>query len=134
MLHKFIDFKRAFDRVWHAGLWQVPRTFNIDEGLVQAIHALFQNSSSEVVLNTQLGEFFKKTVGVRHRCLLSPILFNLFLEKTIQEIPHDRHISISIGVRPIYNLRFADGIDLMSGSGELQDLTNRLVDRAIFFS
>ena len=47
------------------------------------------------------------------------------------EILHDHHTSISIGGRPIYNLRFADDIDLMTGSnGELQDLTNRLVDRA----
>ena len=30
-LHNFIDFKKIFDRVWHAGLWQVLRSFNIDE-------------------------------------------------------------------------------------------------------
>ena len=49
----------------------------------------------------------------------------------MQEILHDHHISISIGGRSICNLRFADDIDLMSGSnGELQDLTNKLVHRA----
>ena len=36
---------------------------------------------------------------------------------------NDRHMSISIGGRPICNLRFADDIDLMGG------LTNRLIDR-----
>ena len=37
---------------------------------------------------------------------------------------------ISIGERPICDLRFAAGIDLMGGKNvELQDLTNRLVDR-----
>ena len=35
---------------------------------------------------------------------------------------------------PICNLRFADDIDLMGGTyGELQDLTNRLVDRAVAY-
>ena len=29
LFHNFIDFKKAFDRVWHVGLWQVPRSFNI---------------------------------------------------------------------------------------------------------
>ena len=49
----------------------------------------------------------------------------------MQETLHDHHTSISIGGRPICNLRFADDIDLMGGSnGELQDLTNRLADRA----
>ena len=44
------------------------------------------------------------------------------------EILHDHHTSISIGGRPIYNLRFAD--DMNGSSGELQDVTNRLIDKA----
>ena len=52
----------------------------------------------------------------------------------MQETLHDHHTSISIGGRPTYNLRFADDIDLMGGSsGELQDLTNRHVDRATVY-
>ena len=48
----------------------------------------------------------------------------------MQETRHDHHTSISIGGRPIFNLRFADNIDLVGGSnGKLEDLTNRLVDR-----
>ena len=49
----------------------------------------------------------------------------------MQEILHGNHTSISTGGRPICNLRFADDIDLVDGSNsELQNLTNRLVDRA----
>ena len=49
----------------------------------------------------------------------------------MQETLHDYHTSISSGGRPIRNLRIADGVELMGGSnGELQDLTNRLVNRA----
>ena len=82
-------------------------------------------------MNSQPGEFFKTTVGVCQGCLLSPILFNLFLEKIMQETLHDHHTSISIGGRRICNLRFANNISLNGGSnGKLQDLTNRLVDRA----
>ena len=80
-------------------------------------------------MNIHLGEFFKTTVGVCQGYLLSPILFNLFLEKIMLETLHDCHTSISIGDRPTCNLQFADDIDLMGGSnGEVQDLTNRLVD------
>ena len=123
-----------FDRVWHAGLWQVFRSFNTEEGLVQVIQALYENSSSAVLMNSQLGEFFKTTIGGRQGCLLSPILFNLFLETIVQETFHDHHTSNSTGGRSICNLQFADDIDVMGGSnGELQDLTNRLVDRATAF-
>ena len=49
----------------------------------------------------------------------------------IQETFHDHHTSISIGGTPISNIRFADDMDLMGGSNsELQDFTNRIVDRA----
>ena len=89
----------------------------------------YKNSSSAVLLNSQLGELFKR-IRVRRGCLLSPILFNLFPEKIMQETLHDHNTPISISGRPICNLRFADDIDLMGGTnGELQDLTNRLVDK-----
>ena len=60
--------------------------------------------------------------------LLSPILFNLFLEKIMQETLYDHHTSTSIGGRPICNLQYVDN-NLMGGSnGELQDLINRFID------
>ena len=58
----------------------------------------------------------------------------MFLEKIMVGTFHDHNTSISIGGQPICNLRFSDDIDLMGGSnGEFQDLTNRLVQRAIAY-
>ena len=58
----------------------------------------------------------------------------MVLEKIMQETLHEHHTSISIGERPIRKLQFADDIDLMGGSkGELQDVTNGLVDRTAAF-
>ena len=65
LFHNFIDFKKAFDRVWHTGLWQVLGSFNIEKGLIQAIKALHENSSSAVLLNRLPEEFLKTTVGIR---------------------------------------------------------------------
>ena len=131
LFHNFIDFKKAFDRLWHDGLWQVLRKFGIEEGLIQTIQALYNTASSAVLLNNQIGDYFKTTVGVRQGCLLSPVLFNLFLENIMRETLHDFNSTISIGGRTINNLRFADDIDLMGGSNrELQDLTKRLEEKA----
>ena len=80
-------------------------------------------------MDSLLGEFFKTTVDVHQKCLLSPILFNLFLEKIIQEILHDHHTSISMGGTPICSLPFTYNIKLVcGGSDELQDLTSRFID------
>ena len=55
-----------------------------------------------------------------------------YLENNIQETLHNRHTSISIGGRPLCNLRFADDIALMGGSeAELRDHTTRLETRII---
>ena len=131
LFHNFIDFKKAFDRVWHDGLWHVLGGYGVDNRIVGVIEDLYKQSSSAVLLNNQIGNFFQTTVGVRQGCLLSPVLFNIFLEKIMQETLEDHVTSISIGGRPICNLRFADDIDLMGGSNnELQDLTNKLANRA----
>ena len=129
--HNFIDFRKAFDRVWHDGLWQVLRQFNIDNCLIEIIKALYDNAHSAVFMNNQVGTSFKTTVGVRQGCLLSPVLFNLFLENIMTETLQNHQSTISIGGRSLCNLRFADDIDLMGGSKqELQNLTNRLSERA----
>ena len=107
------------------------RDYRFDEGLVQLLEALYSESSSSVLLNNQQDELFKTTVGVRQGCLLSPVLFNIFLERIMTRALSNHHTSISIGGRPLCNLRFADDIDLMAGSNnELQDLTDRLSQSA----
>ena len=103
------------------------RDYNIDEPLVRIIKELYDSATSAVLQNNQLGDFFRTTVGVRQGCLLSPALFNVFLENIMQEALTNFETSISIGGRPLSNLRFADDIDLMAGDGgEHQDLSTRV--------
>ena len=52
---------KAFDRVWASRLMPGPQKLR----LVQAIQALYENSSSAILLNSQLREFSKTTVGIR---------------------------------------------------------------------
>ena len=79
LYHVFIDFKKAYDRVWHAALWATMRKYNID--IVQAIEHLYDKATSAVLMNGTMGEWFHNTIGVRQGCLLSPTLFNIFLER-----------------------------------------------------
>ena len=37
LYHIFIDFKKAFDRVWHAALWAIMKKYNISAHLIQVI-------------------------------------------------------------------------------------------------
>ena len=92
LYHVFIDFKNAFDRVWHAALWASMRKYNIKANLVRTIEQLFNKATSAVQMNGSIGEWSRTTVGVRQGCLLSPTLFNIFLERIMK---------VSIGGRNI---------------------------------
>ena len=93
--------------------------------------SLYSSASRAVLLDNNVSNFFRTTVGVRQGCLLSPILFNLYLENIMRETLHNLKSTISIGRRIISNLRFSDDIDSMGGNNdELQELTDRLSNSA----
>ena len=78
LYHVFIDFKKAFDRVWHAALWDTMRKYNISSNLVHTIEQLYDKATSAVQMNGSIGEWFRTIVRVRQGCLLSPTLLNIF--------------------------------------------------------
>ena len=131
LYHNFIDFKKAFDHVWHDGLWSSLQKYGINSNIISMIKSLYCNSTSAVLINNIQGNIFKITVGVRQGCLLSPVLFNVFLEEIMADIQNNHTSSISIGGLSISNLRFADDIDLIArNTQELQALTYKLSNNA----
>ena len=52
--------------------------------------------------------YFRTTVGVQQGHLLSPNLFNLFLERIMTDALEDHEGIVGIGGRTITNLRFAE--------------------------
>ena len=122
-----MDFKKAFDRVWHAALWATMRLYNTNSNLIITIECIYKKSISAVYHDNNIGEWFRTTTGVRLGCLLSPNLFNIFLERITTDVLEDHEGTVSIGERTITNLRFADGIDGLAGQKqELVKLVNHL--------
>ena len=78
------------------------------------IEQLYDKVISAVQMNGSIGEWFRTTVGVRQGCLLSPTLFNIFLERIMCDALEEHDGKVSIGGRNITNLRFADDIDALA--------------------
>ena len=77
LYHVFIDFKKAFDRVWHAALWAAMKKYSICTN--QVIKNLYNNATSAILFNGSIEDWFRTTVGVWLGCVLSPTLFNILI-------------------------------------------------------
>ena len=95
------------------------KKFNISTNLIRVIKNLYYKATRAVLFNSSIGDWFRTTLGVRQGCLLSPTLFNIFLETIMTDALEDRESTVSIGGRAITNLRFADDIDGLAGEKEL---------------
>ncbi|GFR59845.1 endonuclease-reverse transcriptase [Elysia marginata] len=114
--HVFIDYKKASMRKYY-----------INSNLITVIENLYNKAKNAVFCNNNIGDWFRTTVGVRQGSLLSPTLFNTFLERIMTYALEDHFGIVSIGGRPITNLRFADGIDGLAGNVcELASLVEKL--------
>ena len=103
------------------------RKYNINRNIIKLIEELYDNATSAVLYIGTVGEWFRTTVGVRQGCLLSPTLFNIFLERIMADALEDHEGTVSIGGRPLTNLRNSDDIDTIAGNEtELKELVEKL--------
>ena len=101
--------------------------YNTSANLVRTVEQLYDKATSAVQMNGSIGEWFRTTVGVRQGCLLSPTLFNIFLERIMSDALEEHDGKVSIGGRNITNLRFADDMDaLAEEEQELEALVESL--------
>ena len=54
LYHVYIDFKKAFDRVWHAALRTIMRQYNIGNNLIHVLQRLYERATSAVFINAIL--------------------------------------------------------------------------------
>ena len=110
------------------------RLYNINDNLIRTMEGLCDKATSAVYHDNNKGEWLRTTIGVRQGCLLSPTLFNIFLERIIADTLEDHDRTVSTGGRTITNLRFADDIDSLAGQEqEVVKLVNHLEEASTVY-
>jgi hypothetical protein len=55
----FVDFEKAFDKVWRDGLWCKLLLNNINGKMYKLIYNMYQNIKSRIVYNNAVSDFFR---------------------------------------------------------------------------
>ena len=123
----FVDFEKAFDRVDRAALWHKLMSQNVSSKMVRMLKSIYADVKLCVKSSEGLSEMISCPVGVKQGCIISPILFTLFLNDLKDEIAIGSH-GIDIETIKLFVLLFADDLVLFAETViELQRLINRLI-------
>ena len=108
----FIDYTKAFDQVKHLKMRECLSEIGMDDKDLQIITKLYWEQSASVRTESGMTSEFKRNKGVRHGCVLSQNLFNLYTEKIFTEVEDMK--GVNIGGVNINNLRYADDTVLLA--------------------
>ena len=125
----FIDIQKAYDRIWREGLWHKLQNYGMTGKMWRVIRNIYESVESCVLVNDERSRFFEVDVGLRQGCLMSPILFAIYINGLAEEIKAAR-LGAQLVLRREANvgiLMFADDIALLADDSiqlqQLMDLT-----------
>ena len=115
----FVDFSKAFDTIPRDLLFQKLMGYGITGKFFNNIKTLYSNDNCCVKVRDKITETFLANQGVKQGCILSPLLFNIFIADIIDcfSTPECRPLKLG-DLRDISCLLWADDIILMSKSEE----------------
>ena len=103
----------------HSKLWKILKEMGISDHLTYLLRNLY--TGKEAIVRTGHGttDWFQIGKGVRRGCILSPCLFNLYIEYIMRNAGlEEAQAGIKIAGRNINSLRYADDTTLMAESEE----------------
>ena len=117
------DTKKLIQHVDHNKLWKILKEMGTSDHLTCLLRICMQVKEATVRTGHRTRDWFQIGKGVCQGCILSPCLFNLYVEYIMRNAGlEEAQAGIKIAGRNIYNLRYADDTTLMAESKELKSL------------
>lgn len=115
-------------RVFRTGLWSKLLKYGITGKIWRVLRDIYRNSKSSILLVDEFGLPFVTEEGLRQGCLLSTLLFSLYIADLVITIT-EPNIGIQLHELRLTMTKFADDITLYAQSiPELQRLVDILVE------
>ena len=119
----FVDFRAAFDKVSRRALIFKLESLGISSKILKLLESVYRDTRSAVWTGHELSESFETHVGVKQGCLLSPLLFILYINDLFECLEG----GVNIDGKNIRLLMYADDIVLLADKVEvLQNMITNL--------
>ena len=119
-----MDVEKAFDRVHHSSLFEALMDFEVDASVVAALYNLYSGlqASVEIWLGVE-SRRFQVQRGVRQGDPLSPLLFNMVLNKVLADLrpewrrrKYGTDVGTSVLGERLTHVAFADDMTVVAKS------------------
>ena len=80
----FVDLTKAYDSIDRQSLWQAMREYGFGQQTLGLVQAMYQDDVLVKLDGVMHDRSFATTRGVRQGCLLSPLAFNIVLDKVFR--------------------------------------------------
>ena len=118
----FLDASKAFDKISHWTLFKKLIDRCVSLYLVMILYYWYQKQEMTVRWGACISDSFNVTNGVRQGGILSPQLFNIYIDG-LSDILNKSSIGVSIGGKQINHMLYADDLCIVSlSSAGLQQL------------
>ena len=114
----FVDFQKAFDSVWHDGLFRKLENLGINGNFLNLIRDIYKQTKCAVKINNKTTQFFNYNKGVLQGNPLSPILFNIFINEIFKKVQNTNSMLTLDGTNYFNALMYADDLILLSTTEE----------------
>ena len=78
----FMDLEKAYDTFDRRGMWQMKRVYGVGGKLLKAVQSFNVESWACVRVGNDVSEWFLVNVGLRLGCVMSPWLFNVYMDSS----------------------------------------------------
>ena len=119
----FIDVRKAYDRVWRDGLWKRLWDAGVRGKMWRVLRAMYKETKSCVMVDGKQTDWFETKMGVRQGCVLSPILYSIFINGFAKALKESGVGGVEVDEERLHLLLFADDIVMFAeDAGKLQEM------------
>ena len=111
----FIDVRKAYDRVWRAGLWKKLFDMGVRGKMLAVLQEMYRRVFRSVLINDANTEWVDVKAGVPQGAVLSPFLYSVYVNGLHQAL-RERGLGILVHGRLVPLLLYADDIVLLAES------------------